>query len=158
MSTVILIYEIVNNKYRVGSRTLCWGHNWIRVFAFLRIDRKISCSSKYSILFPKGGNLGVEVLRDPQKVSLSRVASFYLYERVKSFVFLFRLSWQLCQSSQLLASFVSSFCRVVLSLRWTAWRLTLSWLVVLPWQRHLVCHHPSWGCYAFRSVFIYAFC
>ena len=115
-STVMLIYEIVNNKYRVESRTLCCGHNWIWVFAFSRTDHEASCSSIYFALFSNGENLIVEVLRDPQKVSLTCVTFFYLYEIVKPFVFLFWLSWWLCQSSWLLAS--SYLLSVVLSCLW----------------------------------------
>ena len=47
---------------------------------------------------------------------LSHVAFLYLYKRAKPFVFLFRLSWWLCQSSWLSASSVSPLCRVALSL------------------------------------------
>ena len=85
ISTVMLIYEIEDNKYMIELKTLCCGHNWIWVFAFSRIDREASCSSHYSSLFPRGKNLGVEVLRDPKK-SFSLVSPFsYLYERVKLF-------------------------------------------------------------------------
>ena len=58
-STAMLIYEIVNNKYKVESKILCQ----IEVFAFSGTSREASCSSGYSALFPKGESLGVEFLR-----------------------------------------------------------------------------------------------
>ena len=85
MSVVMLIYEIVNNKYRVELKTLCCVHDWIRVFAFLGTGHEVSCSSRYSALFPRNKSLRVEVLPkvSPQESPLSRVAFFYLYERAR---------------------------------------------------------------------------
>ena len=66
-STVMLIYKIVNNKYRVKSNTLCCGHSWIGVSALLGIGREASCSSRYSLLFSRGKSPRAEVLQDPKK-------------------------------------------------------------------------------------------
>ena len=66
-STVMLIYDIVNNKYKVKSKTLCCGQSGIGVFAFSGTDCEASYSSRYSALSPMDESLGVEVFRDPKK-------------------------------------------------------------------------------------------
>ena len=60
-STIMLIYEIVNNEYKVESKTLCCRHNWIRVFAHSGTGREASCSLRYSVLFLRGKSPRVEV-------------------------------------------------------------------------------------------------
>ena len=82
-SIIMLIYEIMNNKYRVESKTLCCGHDWLRVFVFLGTDHNASCSSRYSALFPRDKSLGVEVLTKvppPKKSPLSCRLFLFIWE------------------------------------------------------------------------------
>ena len=64
-STVMLIYEIMSNKYRVESKTQCCGHSWIETFSLLGTGREASYSSDLFLLWIFQGG-------------------FYIFQNVKS--------------------------------------------------------------------------
>ena len=86
------------NEYKVESKTLCYGHSWIGVFALSWTGREASCSLRYSILFSRAKSPRVEVplskvkkgpKGSPQKRSpLSCGFSLFIWES-KTFYLLF---------------------------------------------------------------------
>ena len=144
----MLIYEIVNNEYKVESKTVLWaqlnqsvcffrnrlrGELFLKIFSFVLKGResKSRSSQRYQKSSPLRSQKRSETFTQ-KRSPLSYGFSLFIWES-ETFVFLFWLSWWPCQSLWLLVSSVSPFYCVVLSLGWAAWHLTLNWLVALPW-------------------------